>query len=56
MDTDERLNAIIISNSDQLNHCSNCLLCLNKQFNPFCVEWNKSVELNNQSCNEYERN
>jgi hypothetical protein len=48
LNLNSELNPIII------NSCGNCLCCMNKQFNPFCYEQNKCVELNSNACNEYE--
>jgi len=46
-------------NSDrriEMNSCGNCLCCMNKEFNPFCFEKNRIVELDSKPCIEYERN
>jgi hypothetical protein len=52
-DPNERLmNAIFPDQS--INTCGNCALCMNKDFNPFCLESNKCVQLN-KTCNDHER-
>jgi len=57
MDSNERLMNAIYPNGlpKELNSCGNCLCCMNKEFNPFCFELNKIVELNSKPCKKFER-
>jgi len=45
----------LIDQTPEPNQCSNCICCMNKEFNPFCIERNKSVQLN-ETCINHERN
>ena len=56
MDNELKTSSMIISESKITNqsNCGNCLCCMNKQFNPFCFEQNKSVQLES-TCEMYER-
>lgn len=52
-DPNERLmNAIYPDQST--DNCGNCECCMNKALNPFCFEWNQSVQLNG-TCKFHER-
>jgi hypothetical protein len=57
MDSNKRLMNCIYPNGlpNELKNCGNCLCCMNKQFNPFCYEQDKCVELNSNACIEYEK-
>jgi hypothetical protein len=39
---------------DNSKQCGNCLLCFNKHFNPFCIEQEKTVQLD-MNCINWEK-
>ena len=47
-------NPLLELDSKSINQCHNCCLCMNKDFNPFCIESNKAVRLN-ETCINHER-